>query len=104
MRDPPDISILLALAAEAADAERPLVERCRAIAERERCSGMAAYDAVRAVLAERYGMQNDVALLRRLAADIRAGRFDTPGPERAQVARLLLDFATQRLRENNPRF
>lgn len=110
MRDAPDTSVLLDLAAEflaRADAtqdERRLADRCHDIAARERRYGMAGYDAFHAELTQRYGTQDAATLLRQLAAEIRAGRFDAPGPERARIGRLLLDFAAQRLRENNPAF
>ncbi len=110
MRDPPDTALLLMLADEtmarpdATAGERRLAVRCRAIASREARDAAAAYDAIGATLARLYGAGDARALFRRLAADIRAGRFDEPGPERDQVERLLRDHAAQRLRENNPEF
>jgi uncharacterized protein DUF6285 len=110
MRDAPDTSVLLRLAAEvgacsdATEDERRLADRCRAIAAREQLYGTAVYGALHAALARLYGWQDAASLLRRLAGEIRAGRFDAPGPERTSIERLLLEFAAQRLRENNPDF
>jgi Domain of unknown function (DUF6285) len=100
MRDPPDARTLLALAGQATD---PLAVRCRAIAERESRNGPAPYDAVRAELAalcENGGTDP----LAHLAAAIRAGRFDAPGPARARLERLLWRLAMLKLEENNPGF
>jgi len=93
MRDPPDIESLLALAEGAEDAM--LAARCRAIAARERATGLAPYRAIAAELGD------DLA---GLAADIRRGRFDAPGPERQRLTRLLWRLALLKLRENNPAF
>jgi Domain of unknown function (DUF6285) len=104
MRDPPDTAQLLALAAAAPASERPLAERVRAIAARERRYGDSEYDAIAAALGRLYGAGTGADLLRRLAADIRAGRFDAPGPARAMVASALRAHVAQRLRESNPAF
>jgi hypothetical protein len=97
MRDPPDAAALLALAT---DNDGALAARARAIAAREAAAGEGAYAAVRRALSELYGAAPDAVLLAKLAADLRAGRFDGD----LQIARLLWDFAVQRLRESNPDF
>lgn len=104
MRDPPDAARLLALADMAVAAERHLVARARDIDARERSFGTETYEAVAAELRSLYGAHDGASLLRRLAADIRAGRFEVPGPERAQIRDLLLALVAQRLRESNPGF
>jgi hypothetical protein len=110
MRDLPDADTLLALAAAAlaradvTDAERALAARCRDIAAREREFGAAVYAAVAAELKSLYGEDDAAVGLRRLAAEIRAGRYDAPGPERARIERLLWALTVQKLRESNPGF
>ena len=99
MRDAPEASFLLALAAEAGEAEAALVQRCRAIARREERLGAGRYDGIRRALAALYGPAEDRVLLARLAADIRAGRLDP-----AMVERLLRRLVRLRLEESNPAF
>lgn len=101
MRDLPEIKDILSLA-EAAE-EGPLRARFRSIAEREGRGGPG-YEPIRCVLALRYGAATDVTLLRRLAAEIRAGQFDAPTLEAVWLERLLWDLTEERLRENNPGF
>ena len=84
--------------------EAPLAERCREIAERERRYGWAPYAAIAAGLAALLRRAGGAGLLARVAADIRAGRFDALGPERARLDNLLWQLATLKLRENNPDF
>jgi hypothetical protein len=99
MRDLPAASLLLALAAEAGEEEPALVQRCRDIARREEQLGDGRYDEIRRALAALYGPGDDRALLTRLAADIRIGRFDPPTMER-----LLRGLIRLRLEESNPDF
>jgi hypothetical protein len=104
MRDRPDAAFLLTLAREAAAAGETaeLVARARAIAERERAAGDAPAERFRCALAARYGEGDLDALLRRLAAAIRAGAADAPGPEQAALRRLLWAMTRQKLAESNP--
>ena len=111
MRDPPDAETLVALAAAvdargamASESERRLALRCLDIVARERRYGSAAYDGVAAALAALYGSGDRGGLLRALARDIRAGRFDDMEPMRAAIEQLLVSLAVQRLRECNPDF
>jgi hypothetical protein len=105
MRDLPLAADLVALAdGMLRSHDEALALRCRDIAARERLCDPVEYDAVRGALAALYGSGDDAALLGRLAADIRSGRLDPPGPERAQVERLLLQLTVQKLRESNPAF
>ena len=108
MRDLPLAADLVALAAavprEDRQREDALVARCRDIVAREQVCDATAYDAVRAALIALYGSGDDAALLGRLAADIRSGRLDRPGPERMQAERLLFQLTAQKLRESNPAF
>lgn len=106
MRDQPDGRALLALAQEAKRrGEDPaLVARAMAIAAREAAAGPAPVEAIRARLARRYGVAGIEALLARLAADIRVGVFDAPGPEREEVLRLLWEITVTKLRESNPEY
>lgn len=78
--------------------------RCRAIAERERQQGWAPYAALAAELAELLGEPAGPGLLARLAAAIRLGHFDAPGPDQARLEALLWRFVRLRLGENNPEF
>ncbi|HTZ78616.1 MAG TPA: DUF6285 domain-containing protein [Stellaceae bacterium] len=80
-----------------------MIERCRAIAEREAAAGDAALVPMRAALAALYDRGGD-ADLARLAADIRAGKFDARGLARQRVRELLWSLTLQKLREGNPRF
>ena len=88
--------------------ERPLAERmirrCRAIARREAESGEAALAPMEQALNALYGAGGAAAQLKRLTTDIRAGRYDPPGPLREQVHALLWMLTRQKLRESNPRF
>jgi len=81
-----------------------MIERCRAIAAREAAAGEAALAPMRRALTELYGAEENTRHLARLAADIRAGKFDAPGPARQQVHALLHALTLQKLREANPRF
>ena len=114
MRDRPDGAVLLDFARAALlrdlapllPAERQhevaLVARAMAIAAREAATGDAPLRACQAALAELLGEGDLDTLLRRLAAAIRAGDYDTPSPQRAQVRRLLWAITVQKLRESNP--
>lgn len=109
MRDPPAASQLLDLAtavlARGADeAERRRAQRCIEIAAREQSAGDGAYAEIARSLARLYGVGDATSLLRRLAFDIRAGRFDAAGPHRAGILCLLRALVVQRLRESNPGF
>jgi hypothetical protein len=101
MRDPPEIAAILPLVVECDEAA--LRVRAEAIAGRE-AAGEGGFVPVRAGLVELYGTGSDRSLLGRLAADIRAGRFDRPGPERSRIERLLWSLAIAKLGENNPDF
>jgi hypothetical protein len=101
MRDLPAASFLLALAEEAPGTPE-LVERCRAIADREARLGLGRYEAIHTDLAVLYG--DSTSSLARLAVDIRAGRFDAPGPQRIRAERLLRRLVVLRLEECNPDF
>jgi hypothetical protein len=100
MRDLPDINKLLDLIEGNSSAS----ERCRAIAERERRQGWAPYAAFEEEFARLLGEAVGPGLLARLAAEIRRGRFDAPGPERTRLEALLWQLVRQRLSENNPEF
>ncbi len=102
MRDLPDIETLLALSAGAGD--EALAARCRAIAAREREFGLTPYETLAAELRAACGGGDPREILARLAADIRRGRFDAPGPEQEKLVRLLWRLTLQKLRENNPGF
>jgi uncharacterized protein DUF6285 len=104
MRDRPDGATLRTLARRAAaeGEDEALVARALAIAEREEAAGAAPGAALRAALARRYGVDDAEQLLRRFAAEIRAGAFDRPGPERADALRLLWAMTWQKLAESNP--
>ena len=104
MRDRPDGATLRALAwaAAAAGEEPTLVERALAIAAREEAAGAAAGAALHEALSLRYGGGDLEMLLRRLAAEIRAGAFDAPSPERTAVRQLLWAMTRQKLAESNP--
>ena len=103
MRDRPDAAFLLALARQAAtDGEAPeLLARARAIAERERAAGDAPVErfagAGGALWRWRIG-----SLLRRLAAEIRAGAADAPGAEQTALRRLLWAMTREKLAESDP--
>jgi hypothetical protein len=114
MRDRPDGAALLDFARAALlrdlapllPAERQheaaLIVRAIAIAAREAAAGDAPLRACQEALAELYGEGDLDALLRRLAAAIRAGEYDAPSARRAQVRRLLWAITVQKLRESNP--
>ena len=106
MRDRPDGATLTEFAREvsASDADRDLVTRALAIAEREAVAGQEPLDECRAALLRHYGEGDIEALLHRLAADIRAGAFDAPGPPRDAALRLLWAMTRQKLRESNPEY
>jgi aminoglycoside phosphotransferase (APT) family kinase protein len=108
MRDLPLAADLVALAdgvpREDRRREDALVARCHGIAAREQADDAREYDAVRAALIALYGDGDDAALLGCLAAAIRSGHLDRPGPERTHAARLLLQLTVQKLRESNPAF
>ena len=112
MRDRPTAAELLetALATEAKQNpsryELLMVAAARDIAAREQAAGEAALRAERAALAKLYGEVDApladalVALNRRFAADIRAGKFDEDAS-----ARDILRAATEaKLAECNPRY
>ncbi|MGH7087513.1 MAG: hypothetical protein ACREFQ_01280 [Stellaceae bacterium] len=101
MRDLPEIKEIIFLAEAAGEAA--LRARCHAIDERETQAG-AGYEMVRRALVGRYGAAEDRTLLGRLAADIRAGRFDAPSPETERIKAVLWALAEQRVRESNPDF
>lgn len=114
MRDRPDGAALLGFARDALlrdlapllPAERRheavLIARAMAIAEREAAAGDAPLRACQAALGELLGEGDLDTLLRRLAAAIRAGDYDAPSPQRAEVKRLLWAITLQKLRESNP--
>jgi len=106
MRDRPDGPTLAALAqsASARGADRGLVARALAIAEREAAAGEAPVEECRAALLQCYGEGDITALLRRLADDIRDGRFDAPGPARDATVRLLWAMTRQKLSESNTEY
>ena len=114
MRDRPDGAALLDFARAALlrdlvpllPAERQheaaLIARAITIAAREAAAGDAPLRACQAALAELLGEGDLGTLLRRMAAAIRAGDYDAPSPQRAQVRRLLWAITVQKLRESNP--
>lgn len=114
MRDQPDGSRLLEFAREALlrdlapllPAERQqevaFIARAMAIAAREMEAGEAPLVECHAKLAALYGAGDLDSLLRRLAAEIRAGTYDAAGPARAEVHRLLWAMTVQKLGESNP--
>lgn len=83
---------------------RAMIDRCRSIAAREVAAGEAALVPIREMLIELYGVAESNGHLARLASDIRAGKFDAPGPARQRVHALLHALTLQKLREANPRF
>ena len=103
MHDLPSGNALARLAREIGG-EDALVARCLAIAERERELGDIGFAACRAALAARYGAGDDRELFMRLAADVRAGKFDAPGEERDWAQRDLREITLEKLRANNPEF
>jgi hypothetical protein len=105
MRDRPDALTLRCLAEEARreGAEDPtLIARALDIAARETAMGTAPFEALRSWLVERYGEGTSEALLARLAAEIRAGAFDEPGPAQAALRQWLWDLTFRRLALANP--
>jgi hypothetical protein len=118
MRDLPSGTALLALGRDLIDELLPLLppERRRevrlvatamAIAEREALAGDALRHDILGLLAAFYGCSEsgpDDALLRRFAADLRAGAFDACD-KRGRAARAILWRLTMlKLREGNPLF
>ncbi len=93
---------LVPLLPEEQRADAALVARSMAIAARELSYGEASFDPCRALLEVLYGAGDGETLLRRLAADIRAGAYDRPGASREAVRRLLWAVTRQKLRESNP--
>ena len=75
-----------------------------AIAERERTAGEGALAPIRAALERLYGPGDPVTQFRRLADEIRAGRFDSPAAKRDEVRHLLWMLTLLKLRESNPGF
>lgn len=110
MRDRPSGADLVALAAElAAPGDEELIERCRAIAAREARTGNAGWPDWHAASQAVYGDVDGSAggwetLSRRLASDIRAGTFDTPGGARDAVRALLRQVTLRKLSDANPEF
>jgi hypothetical protein len=104
VRDLPDIADLMALADDAPRREKALVQRCHDIAARERRHGTEPYAAIAAGLAALCGGPAGAGLLAHVAAEIGAGNFDAPGPERARLEKLLWRFVLLKLHENNPEF
>lgn len=106
MRDRPDGATLAALAREAParGEDEELVARALAIAEREGRSGAASFDACRAALAGLYCEGDEMSLLRRFAAEIRAGKFEEPGFDRDRTLRLLWAITVRKLAESNPEY
>jgi hypothetical protein len=105
MRDLPDITQIIDLVEDSLEEpEEALAARGRAIATRELQHGAAPYAAIAAEFAALIGEAQGAALLSRLVGQIRAGRFDEPGPEQAQLEDLLWRFACLRLAENDPYF
>ena len=104
MRDAPDAATLLALAAtfDGEASMAPLVACARAIVRREEASGADAYAGLRAECDALCGEAGEG--LASLARDIRAGRFDAPGPARDRMLRFLLRLARRKLAEANPEF
>ncbi len=116
MRDRPDGPTLLHFAREALlrdlapllPAERQqdvaFIARAMAIAAREAEAGTAPVAACHAALIARYGPGELDTLLRRFAADIRAGIYDAAGVQRDEVHRLLRAMTIAKLRESNPEY
>jgi hypothetical protein len=114
MRDLPSGAALLALGRDLIDELLPLVppERQRelrlvatvmAIAEREAIAGDTPVRDILGQLAEFYGGPDD-ALLRRLAADLRAGAFDACEMRGRAARAILWRMTMMKLREGNPHF
>jgi hypothetical protein len=115
MRDLPTSRDLLALARELLldelspllpperDREVHLIATAMAIAIREAASGETWLSEISRLLNDFYG-EADSELLRRFAADLRNGAFET-SPSRAAAARAILWRLTiEKLREGNPHF
>lgn len=75
-----------------------------AIAERELQFGSVVKEACRQALQERYATGDTDENLCRLAAEIRAGAFDAPGPARDAALRLLWRTTILKLRISNPTY
>ena len=82
--------------------EVAFIARAMAIAAREMEAGAAPIAECHAKLAAFYGAGDLESLLRRLTAEIRAGTYDSAGPARAEVRRLLWAMTVQKLGESNP--
>jgi hypothetical protein len=84
-----------------------MVASAMAIAAREADAGdapeRAAATSLQNLYGEAAGAGSGADGMRRLAADIRAGAFDAPGPRRSAVHALLWEITKQRLRESNPK-
>jgi hypothetical protein len=113
--DPPSAADLLALARSAWERdlaslspeerqrEATLIARCLAIGERTlRSAGSAA--AIEQSLAEHFAATAPEQRLERLAAAIRAGTYDRPGPAREGILRLLWAITLRKLALSNPAF
>lgn len=106
MRDRPDGPTLraLALAARERGEDEALVAHVLAIVEREAAAGELPLKECHAALVELYGRDALPPLWRRLAADIRSGCFDAPGPARETVLRVLWMVTRLKLGEANPEY
>jgi len=118
MRDLPSGTALLALGRDLIEELLPLLplERHRelrlvatamAIAEREAIAGDAPRRDILRLLAEFYGCSEsgpDDALLRRFAADLRAGAFDACDMRGRDARAILWRLTMLKLREGNPLF
>ncbi|HXP30058.1 MAG TPA: DUF6285 domain-containing protein [Stellaceae bacterium] len=113
--DPPSAAELLALVraawerdfaslpAEQRQQQAALIVRCLAIGERTlRSAGSAAV--IEHGLAQHFGMTAPEQRLERLAAAIRAGAYDRPGPAREGILRLLWAITLRKLALSNPAF
>jgi hypothetical protein len=118
VRDLPTGPALLALARDAllrdlmpllpqeAHFEARLVANTMAIAEREAISGAAPARGILHELRELYGEggEDERALLRRFARDLRAGAFDEGEPRERHAREILWRLTIAKLRDANPRF
>ena len=118
MRDLPSGAALSALGRDLIDQLLPLLppERHRelrlvatamAIAEREAIAGDAPRRDILGLLTEFYGCSEhgpDDALLRRFAAELRAGAFESCGTRERDARAILWRLTIMKLREGNPLF
>ena len=81
-----------------------LVATAMAIAEREAMADAAPAHDIRCRLVELYGDLDLVALLRRLAADLRTGAFESCAAREAAARAILWRLTIVKLREGNPVF